>query len=617
MQIQLQILKRRNQIMLMNAILIVCALLNTLLIHFKVGTDLLLLLASVIGAIPILIQAYQALKVRVISIDLLVIIAVVGALIIHKYEESAVVSFLFLLGAYLEKKTLNKTHSAINNLVKMAPSTALKVRDDGTSHEIEIDDIEIGDTLLVKTGSKLPVDGKVIQGAGSVNEASITGEPKLVSKKQGSSVFAGTILEDGALSIRAEKVSDETTFGKIIELVEEAQDSKSKTEKFIDRFSTYYTPAVLLFAIIVGIVSKNFELAITVLVLGCPGALVIGIPIASVSGIGNGAKNGILFKGGETINKLSHVDTVFFDKTGTLTYGKPQVNTVINYDKNDLAEKILVNLERNSDHPLAQAVINYYQDLPLVSVDDLQVIKGQGMIAKVAQYQVVLGNQQLMEQKGIQLTADVLEQIQQLENKGNSIVLEAINGRIALLIGIKDTIRKGIKKDLIQLKKLGVKNLILLSGDNQVSTERVAKELGLTAAVGNLLPKEKADIVKSHQFNNEIVAFVGDGINDSPSIALADIGIAMGNGTDVAIETSDVVLMNSNFNHLPHALGLAKATNRNMIENILIALMVVIVLLFSLFFSSWMNMAIGMFVHEASILVVTLNGMRLLKYKKF
>lgn len=435
-------------------------------------------------------------------------------------------------------------------------------------------------------------------------------------KKIGDSVYAGSIVENGTLQVIAEKVGEDTTFGKIINLVEEAQDSKSEVERFIDRFSRYYTPTVLVLSLLVGVITRNLELAVTILVLGCPGALVIGVPVSNVSGIGNGARHGILLKGSEVITRFSKVDTILFDKTGTLTYGKPQVSEVIGYTlDSQLAINYLVSVEAESDHPLARAIVDYYDITDVEVVTSSSTAEGGGIIATLDGHSLIVGNQSLLQKKRVQFSETAQRDRERLEQEGNSIVLVALDGILSLAIGIKDQIRTGLKEDLQRLKQFGVKNLIVLSGDNQGTVDLVAHELSLTQALGNLLPADKADYVKKLQADDQIVAFVGDGINDSPSLALADIGIAMGSGTDVAIETSNVVLMTSDFHHLVHALGLAKATRRNMIENIIIALAVVLVLLLSVAFSSWMNMAIGMFVHEASILVVIINGMRLLRYK--
>lgn len=613
---QRYILGKKNQITLISAILIVLGF------YGKFGLDNMiifngsLIIASIFGIAPIAIQAYQALKVKVVSIDVLVTIAVIGAVLIQNYEESAIVTFLFLFGAYLEQRTLNKTRSAIRELTDLAPETALKQMENGGFEEVDVDEVDEGDILLVKTGAKIPVDGKVLTGEGHINEASITGESVPVNKTNGSDVFAGTILENGTIQIQADRVGEDTTFGQIIELVEEAQDSKSAAERFIDKFSKYYTPAVLIIGVIVWLFTQNVELAITVLVLGCPGALVIGVPVSNVSGIGNGARNGVLLKGSEVINDFSNVDTIIFDKTGTLTVGNPEVAEKEYYGTNiDETLGYLASVERESDHPLAKAILKDIGETKFSPVEETEVVKGGGIVATVNGHRIAVGNVALMEIENVVLNEKARKDVARFEKKGNSLVLTAVDGKLQMLMGIRDQIRQGVKQDLQRLKKLGVKNLVVLSGDNQGTVDLVARELGLTEAYGHMLPEGKSAYLKELQAKGQIVAFVGDGVNDSPSLALADIGIAMGSGTDVAIETSDVVLMNSDFSRLPHALGLTKSTARNMKQNIIIAVSTVVILLAALFFSNWMNMSIGMLVHEASILVVILNGMRLLRYR--
>lgn len=613
---QRYILGKKNQITLISAILIVLGFYSRFGLDNLVIFNMSLIIASILGIAPIAIQAYQALKVKVVSIDVLVTIAVVGAILIQNYEESAIVTFLFLFGAYLEQRTLNKTRSAIKELTELAPESALKQMENGEFAEVDVDDVDEGDILLVKTGAKVPVDGKVLTGEGHMNEASITGESVPASKAKGSEVFAGTILENGTIQIQADRVGEDTTFGRIIELVEEAQDAKSEAERFIDRFSKYYTPAVLVIGLIVWLLTKDVALAITVLVLGCPGALVIGVPVSNVSGIGNGARNGVLLKGSEVINDFSKVDTIVFDKTGTLTIGNPEVAERKFYGEN--TGKVLgylASVERESDHPLAKAVLKNIGETPFTTVEETEVVKGGGIVANIDGHRLVVGNVALMESENVTLSEKARKDVQRFEQNGNSLVLTAVDGELKVLMGIRDQIRPSVKQDLPHLKKLGVKNLVVASGDNQGTVDLVARELGLTEAYGHMLPEGKSAYIKKLQAEGQIVAFVGDGVNDSPSLARANIGIAMGSGTDVAIETSEVVLMNSDFSRLPHALGLTKATARNMQQNILIAVGVVLILLASLIFSSWMNMSIGMLVHEGSILVVILNGMRLLRYR--
>ena len=611
------ILGKKNQIALVSAILIITAFIAKLGFRNEEIAVWSLAIASVIGIAPIAIQAYQALRVKVVSIDVLVTIAVTGAFIIRNFEESAIVTFLFLFGAYLEQRTLNKTRAAIKELTEMAPESALKQMENGEFVEVGVEEVDVGDVLLVKTGAKIPVDGKVLSGAGSINEASITGESIPVEKELGSGVYAGTILDTGTLQIVADRVGEDPTFGMIIELVEEAQDSKSEAERFIDRFSKYYTPAVLGLGVLVWLITSDFELAITILVLGCPGALVIGVPVSHVAGIGNGARHGILLKGSEVISDFSRVDTMVFDKTGTLTIGNPSVAEKNFYGEDrEKALNSLASVEAESDHPLAKAVLTDIGATVFSPVTDTEVVKGGGVVATVAGRRIAVGNVALMERENVPLSEQVRADLARLAGDGNSLVLTAVDGELQILMGVRDQIRPGVIKDLQRLKKLGVKNLVMLSGDNQGTVDAVSRELGVTEAHGNMLPEDKSSYIrKLIEEKKQIVAFVGDGVNDSPSLALANIGIAMGSGTDVAIETSDVVLMNSDFSRLPHALGLVQATARNMKQNIVIAIGVVLFLLASVFLSEWMNMSIGMLAHEGSILIVILNGMRLLRYK--
>lgn len=576
--------------------------------------NITMIIASIIGALPIAIHAYQAIKSRQISIDLLVTIAVVGAFIIGEYEESAIVTFLFSFGAYLEKKTLEKTRASIKHLTEMAPHMALLA----SGNEIGIEDVKIGEKLLIKTGAQVPVDGGVYEGAGYVNESLITGESREVKKKVLDKVYAGAILENGTLYIEAEKIGEDTTFGKIVELVEEAQDIKSPAEKFIDHFAKYYTPTVLVVAIITWILSHNMELAITILVLGCPGALVIGAPVSNVAGIGNGAKNGILIKGGDIMNTFSQVDILLFDKTGTLTKGNTEVLITKKYGLvSEQLIKMIASIESQSDHPLATAIVRHIGDSQTTEFEEINVIKGQGIIAG----NLLIGNEKLMNSNQIFLSQDQKNDLEAIQLQGASTVLVAWEGEIKIIYGIADEIRPDVKNTLSVLKKGGISKVIMLTGDNKSTAQAVARQLGIDEVHYELLPEDKVSIIKKLKNSGHKVAFIGDGINDSPSIALANIGIAMGSGTDVAIETSDIVLMKSDFKELGYAYGLSKRTVNNMKQNIIIAITVVVFLLAGLIFGetgtvpAFVNMGTGMFIHEASILVVIANGMRLISYK--
>ncbi|MDG2543216.1 heavy metal translocating P-type ATPase [Lactiplantibacillus plantarum] len=617
MKFQLFLTKHTNQITLVTGILIVLGMLSKYLLQFTLGYQVILAVASIIAVIPIAVRAWSALRNKVFSIELLVSIAVIGAFIIGEFNESAIVTFLFLFGSYLESKTLQKTRTAIKGLTDMSPTTATLVTDDGTE-EVDVDDVDEGDVVLVKTGSQVPVDGIVVEGNGYLNEASITGEARQINKQLDDSVYSGTMVENGYLKIKATQVGDDTTFAKIIELVEEAQDTKSKAEKFIDRFAQYYTPAVLVLAVLVFAFSRDFRLAITVLVLGCPGALVIGAPVSNVAGIGNGAKRGILIKGGEVVDTFAKVDTLVFDKTGTLTEGNTAVTTMHTYTNNaDNQLALAAAIEGVSDHPLGQAIVSYAdQQSAGVSpvLDDTETVKGQGICAQVGQQEVVIGNQKMLTAHNIKLNPTQLKDLNGLQAGGQSTVIMAVDGQVQLIFGIADTIRPGVKDSLAALKAQGIKKLVMLTGDNELTAQAVANELNLDEVHANLLPEEKVEYVKKLKAAGNTVAFIGDGINDSPSIANADIGIAMGSGTDVAIDTSDVVLMQSSFPALVHAHGLAKKTVLNTRENIFIAIATVAFLLIGLIFD-YIYMASGMFVHEASILVVIFNAMRLINFQ--
>lgn len=576
--------------------------------------QLLMAITGVVGLIPIILTAISSLQVKIISIDLLVSLAVIGAFIIGEFNEAAIVTWLFIGGEVLENFTLQKTRSAVKELTQLAPKTALVVNEDESTHQEDVDSLDAGTKVLVKTGSQIPVDGVITQGTGFLNEASITGESKLNHKTVDDHVFAGTILENGTLIVKTTSVGEDTTFGKIIELVEEAQDSKTKTQNFIDKFSQYYTPFVLLISIIVGLLTKNLRLAITVMVLGCPGALVIGVPVSTVVGIGDGAKNGILFKGSNVMDQLRKVDIIAFDKTGTLTVGKPEVTKiqVINGNEQTIIDQIVA-IERESNHPLAQA-INKLKVTKRLATDHVQTIPGKGLKAEISNQEFVIGNQSLIEQQlGINSTLN--NQIKHLSNLGNSIVVFANLDQSELAIfAIKDHLRFDASEALHALKKLGIKKLVMLTGDNQEIANQIANQIPLDQVKAKLLPQDKAKWIKQEQAKDHHVAFVGDGINDSPALSTADVAIAMGSGTDIAMDVADLVLVKSKLTSLVTGRQLAAKTIKNMNENIVIALITVILLFIGLFVG-YIAMASGMFIHELSILLVIFNSMRLMKFK--
>lgn len=570
--------------------------------------NIAMLAVAIIGGLPILIRAVSALRYKIISIELLVSIAVISAIMISEFSEAGIVIWLFAIGDVLETMTLAKTRNAIKALVQMAPQKAIKISDDAlkTQLEVAIDDVTVGDQLLVKAGTQIPVDGHVVSGSGHVNEASITGESKPSHKQINSAVFAGTVLDSGTLFIEAEKVGEDTAFGKLIEIVEEAQDSQTATQRFIDRFSQYYTPLVLITAMIVGLISQDLKLAITILVLGCPGALVIGVPVSTVTGIGSAAKQGVIVKGSSVLDDLRKIDTFVFDKTGTLTTGHPNVGDVQNFAGQQPDNlKILASVEQYSDHPLAKAILTAYPATDRFNVTKSEIIDGRGIRAVINGDDVLVGNERLLHEHGIATAPVHLPET-------SSHVLLAVNGQLRLALEIKDPLRPHVDQALSQLRKLNRADLILLSGDNQSVAEATVAGLGFASVQGNFLPEDKASYIQQLRLKGRRVAFVGDGINDSPALAAANVGIAMGSGTDVAIETADIVLVQSQVSKLAFTVKYAKSVIRNMYQNIAIAILTVLLLFIGLF-TGYIYMASGMLVHELSILIVVLNGMRLLK----
>lgn len=581
--------------------------------HNLLTYHLMMAVAGIIGLLPILMTAISSLQVRLISIDVLVSIAVIGAFIIGEYNEAAIVTWLFTLGEVLEDVTLQKTRSAVEQLADMVPQTALVVNEDGSTSEEDVDFLDAGTQVMVKTGSQVPVDGMVRKGSVLVNEASITGESRLVSKEVGDEVFAGTIVENGTMTVETTAAGDDTTFGKIIELVEEAQDSQTKAQRFIDRFAKYYTPLVLLVAVVVGVISHNFRLAITVMVLGCPGALVIGVPASTVAGIGNGARRGILFKGSDVMDQLRHVDTIAFDKTGTLTQGQPTVKDVLvlKGDRQTIIDQAVA-IEQQSNHPLAQAIAEMTpkQQLRPSQVD---TVKGQGMRATIAGQEYRLGNRTLV-QDFVDDPQALGGQLDRLTAEGNSVViLASADQRELAIFAIKDQLRPHTAKALQQLKMLGVKHLVMLTGDNTSTAKEIASDLPIDEVHADMLPQDKARFVKQARSQGHTIAFVGDGINDSPALSAANVAIAMGSGTDVAMDVSDLVLVQPDLANLVTGFELARWTMQNMNENISIALLTVLLLFIGLF-AGYIEMASGMLIHELSILVVILNSMRLIKF---
>lgn len=578
----------------------------------------LLLLATIITGLPIARNALSALRYKVIGIDLLVTIAVIGAVFIGEYWEAAIVAVLFTLGHYLEARSIKKTRSAIKSLLDQAPDVAWVERD-GEIIELPPNEVVPSDVVVVKSGQKIPVDGEISGGQASVDQATVTGESMPVDKTEGDYVYAGTIITSGYVKISAEKVGANTMFARILEMVEDAQDKKAKTQVFLERFASYYTPAIIVLAIITYLVTADIYLALTLLVIACPGALVIATPISIVAGIGNGARNGLLIKGGESIENIAASRVVAFDKTGTLTEGQPRVVSVKTFGvSQDELLSLAATAEYYSEHPLGVSIINHYTKVTKSSVIaplETEVLAGLGIKAKTNKGLVLVGNRRLMHQSSVKLDQPTEDYLRAQETAGETAMIVAKGQTIIGVISVADPTRIGAKQMIKQLRSLG-KKIVMLTGDNQRTAQAIAKQLDIDEIYSQLMPTDKVEHIAQLQQKYGKVTMVGDGVNDAPALAAADASIATGGvGKDIAMEVADIVLLSGDVSKLSYALGLSRAVVRNMKTNIYFAVALVIILLVGVLTKN-VIMSLGMLIHVISVLLVIMNASRLLRYSR-
>lgn len=610
--------KQVNQIMYTAGTLLLAAFAVYLFKWDRIVLDTLLIIATLVAGVPTFIKAWKASRLKMFSIELLVTIAVIGALIIGEYVESAAVTFLFLFGAFLEGRSLEKARASLKSLMQMAPLEATVIRD-GLRSSIMAEEVVKNDLVIIQTGEKIPIDGRVISGKASVNEAAITGESVPASKGVDDQVFSGSILDSGYLEVIAENVGEDTTFSKIIELVEEAQEGKAKTQRFLEKFAAIYTPGIMILSVLVWLITQDVHLALTFLVIACPGALVISAPVSIVAGIGNGARNGILIKGGEIMENLAKLNAFVFDKTGTLTKGKPEVTAVKAYGITE-EELLLMTAEAEviSEHHLGRAIVNEAERTGLKLLNqptEVNVLKGRGIEVKLNGKLLYIGNRKGLFQNDIPIETEVESYATEQERAGNTAVFVAGDKKVLGIISIADTIRDKAEDTMNSLRRAGIKKLVMLTGDNKHTAHLVGERLGMDRIYAELLPEDKAIKVKNCMGKGVNLAMLGDGVNDAPAIASADVGIAMGvAGTDIAMETADVVLMADNLDKLTHTIRLSKATVRNMKQNMFIAVGTVALLLAGVLTKN-VNLASGMLIHELSVLLVILNAIRLVRFK--
>lgn len=569
---------------------------------------------TILAGYHIFKKAFMDLWYKMIGIDLLVTIAVVAAIIIGDYFEAAAVTYLFTLGHILEKSALEKTRSSLKKLLDLKPSEARRLLD----HQEEIvslDSLNIDDILLVKPGEKIPTDGIIIEGSVLIDEQILTGESVPVEKGIGDAILGSTLLQTGYMKMKVSHVGEDTTLARMIHMVEEAQDKKAKTQKFMEVFSRYYTPLIVILSIVIYFLTKDIRLAITALVIACPGALVIATPVSFVAGIGHAAKKGILFKGGDSIERLAKGNLLFFDKTGTLTQGKPELKKIytFDYDENELLRIASIG-ESYSEHPLASAIIDKARRRSLTTHDlpkESELIIGKGVKFKYNNIKYMIGNNKILE---FPLRNEVASTIVAFEDMGYTTLIMADPQRVLGLFAIADGLRNHAKKVISEVKSLGIKDIIMLTGDQDRVAKQVSDEVGIKTYHAKLLPEDKANIVKSYQEHHQTI-FVGDGINDALALSYATASVAIGGvGKDLAMETADVVLMSEDLSKLSTAIKISKKVKINMFQNIIFALVIVSFLMIGVLFKK-VTMSMGMLVHELSVLVVILNAIRLLKHK--
>lgn len=493
------------------------------------------------------------------------------------FESAGVIITLILLGKMLEAVSKGKTGEAIKKLMGLAPKTAFVIQN-GAETEIPVEEVEIGDIIIVKPGSKIPVDGVVIEGHTAIDESMLTGESMPVDKKTGDKVYAASLNTTGTVKFRAEKVGSDTALAQIIKLVEQAQGSKAPIAKLADIVAGYFVPAVIAIAVASGIAwfigTGDFKFALTifisVLVIACPCALGLATPTAIMVGTGKGAENGILIKSGEALETAHKINAIILDKTGTITEGKPSVTDLIcasNFTQEKLLQ-LVASAEKNSEHPLGQAIVRGAQEksLALLEAENFNSITGQGIEAQIAGLSVFVGNRKMMEEKNISVK-ELEKDADKLAEEGKTPVFVATDGQPAGIVAVADVVKKSSRAAIESLHKMGIE-VAMITGDNKKTAEAIARQVGIDRVLAEVLPQDKAFEVKKLQQEGRKVAMVGDGINDAPALAQSDIGIAIGSGTDVAMESADIVLMHSDLTDVPTAILLSKKTIRNIKQNL-------------------------------------------------
>lgn len=584
------------------------------LFYLEVIPLAILLMTMAFGLYSLVKTAVQdLLKKRKIGTELFITIAVIISILGQEYLAGAVVLMIILIAEYIASASGERARASIKELVGSVPNTAI-VKRDGKETVVKIEDLNIGDIILVKAGEKIPVDGKVTVGSGSVNQAPITGESVPQEKEVGSDVFAGTIIESGALNIQMTKAGNDTVFSRIIALVEEAERQQAPIEKLTDRVASYLIPVVFIFVSIVYFYTRDVKLIIALLIFTSPAELGLATPLVTIAAIARAAKEGILLKGGLFLEELAKVTTIVFDKTGTLTEGSPTVNQISIIDKNytqDEVVQLAAAADRRSDHPLAKAILDFANQQKLTYKEPTQfsVVKGRGVTAQIDDKHLLLGNKAFMKENSVQVEETVM-------NLTDTAIFLSVDKKLTGILYVSDAIRVGAKEMIDELRKSGITNIVMLTGDNEITAKHVANLVGITDFRANLLPEDKISMVKELQLQGAKVAMVGDGINDAPALVQANIGIAMGAmGTEAAMEAADIVLMQDKLEKIARARVISKRAFRTIKENIIVGVGVVHIIGITLVLLKIIGPVEAAAIHLLPDTLVFLNSIKLLKIK--
>ena len=576
--------------------------------------------SAVIGGIPLFMLASKAVFIKHdITAGFMASVAMIAAIIVGEYSAAALVVFMFAIGDWLENLTIARANNALRDLAQLVPPTVTVRREAGET-TIPVEQVTIEDVVLVRSGERIGVDGMLLSGSASVNQSAITGESMPVEKTIGDEVFAGTLNEVGAFELRVTRLGQDTTLGQIVQMVKDAQSQQAPVQRLANKYAKILVPVTFSIAIAVFLLSGEIIRAITVLVVVCPCALVLATPTAVVAAIGNAAKRGMLVKSGAVIEQVGKVDVVAFDKTGTLTYGKPVVQEVISLNGLHCDELLALaaSAERFSEHPIGRSIVQALEikNLPLREPQEFNVLPGYGVTARIGEHRVVMGNRALLAEQGIAWPGELDTRVQGLETQGHTVIPVAINGSIAGFVTLADTPRPEAKNAIAELKRLGIREVIMITGDNPRTAERIAHELGIDRFFANVLPQDKLKIIRELQAEGRKIMFAGDGVNDAPALATADIGVAMGlAGTDVALETASIGLMADEIELLPQIIDLSRKSLGVIRQNVIFSMsMNVLSLLLGGF--GVIGPAIGALMHELSALPVLGNSARLISYRQ-